>query len=100
MKGKLFTVIVGSAYRDSSERYYLVEGIDAQHACEFAQRIAEAHDSSARTILYCMEGEVKFLPTLFEGPSTSYVPDIVDLRMPKVPLDRIEKAVLGKEKNA
>jgi hypothetical protein len=97
LEGKLFTVVVGSAYRDSSEHYYLVEGIDAQHACEFAKRIAEAHDSSALTVLQCMEGEVKFCPTLFDGPHASYVPTVIDLRMPKVPLERIDMAIKGKE---
>ncbi len=95
MEGKLFTVIVGSAYRDGTEHTYLVDAFDAQAACEYAERIATAHDSTKRCALYCFEGEVKFCPTLFTGEwkDKPYVQDVIDLRMPKVPLERIEKAL-------
>lgn len=84
----LFTVIVGSAYYDGTQMNYLVEATDAKAACEYAVRIAVAHNDNLKTAILCFEGEVKFCPTIFDSPSFPdgpYIPPVVDLRQPPTP---------------
>lgn len=84
----LFTVIIGSAHGDDTETNYLVDAVDPKTACAYALRIAEAHRDRRLSALRCMEGEVKFCPTIFDNPANAlegYIPEVIDLRPPVAP---------------
>lgn len=77
-----FTVIMGSAYHDATEQVYIADAVDAQTVCAYVSRIARAQNDSLKTVLHCMEGVVKFCPTIFQMGVKPYVPEPIDLRGP------------------
>lgn len=77
-----FTVIMGSAYHDTSEAVYIAAAVDAQTVCAYVSRIALAQNDSLKTVLYCFKGVVEFCPTLFLMGHKALVPTPIDLRGP------------------